>query len=1505
MDRLQPPPKSEGVLRKLAVVALLGAGAWVASGWLPSSVDAGPPGLVAVGFALLASFGLGQLAVRLRLPALTGYVIAGLLLGSPLRAAIPDSWLIEPLSWRVIDSAAAQLLQPIEQIAIGLIALTVGGLVRLDAARTVARTIGGVLLGQVVAVFAAVLLWGAVIGMGLPYVTMPGFEGIGSKAAIGISALIAVFCLSGSPAATLAVLHGTGARGPISRLVLNVVVLKELVVVLLFALVTPFVLTTPPAGSTLSVPVYVLAHVGAALALGTAVGVGIALYLRRVRREVPLFVIAAVVLTAFIAERVGLPPVAVLLPAGIIAANAVGEGEKLVREVAKLSTPLYLVYFTMFGARLRVDHIVALAPFALALVALRMLAIRLGVAAGARASNADTTTVRFGWGGFVPQSGVVIGLVGLLGNDLGEAGAALAALVLAAVGLNELIGPVLFRLTLGRAGELPARATRGQDVTEEEAEEAATAVDSGPASQPASMPPPPTEPWPEAHPVKNPWGDPPKLASRELNQVLTELEADLQALARDVASGKLESFRKDALAYYRQLRMELLRHHRRVSNQLVSPERAGESAIAILRGERADLADRWSSLVQGRGARVAIDKWRPTKILEAVDELAEDTPEFVEAPYEPQSFDHPEGESALRSIRRLGLRVRRRWASFTDGTEPSRSVAIGALVRYHLMGKLPARVEGIAALFVDAEQQIVDRTRDLFDAVAHGYLTLSERFPEGGDDPELRAQLALLRRAFEVDLAAAVKEVGQIVEDGTVRTACVLGEVQQAIKREAAIMSTLDLPGFSRRFSLVHAERDRARARLLEGFTQAREVNAAQYSLLALEFEMGSLEGHIEGAVHTFASELGRSIDGRAHHQLGRITAALDEAVGRYEQLFDSESTGVVLAAAIRDTAKPLERVVSEAVRASLLLRDQLTDEHGVAPLLDTLARSARVLTDHYRIPSARPARGAWRLPPSVHVVEVPFRQLVQGHVETAVSPHLLHVLRELTSSVQPLAAAIEELDRRVSFNVEVAVAEVDEFETEPVALETRALVREMIVGALQRSRKRFGELEATSVDWGNAARAGVRGAVVGDLEELRWQLVEGRVGELRSRLARSTDRRWWLEHARSLPATLARAREEAEQLARSAVGGERIERVRLYLGLPGDHDVEPEPKDFARPGETGHLPMVYRRLFSAQALEAGDLLVGRTDAVNRARKTLSGAGSKLRAVALVGPDGVGKGAVANAIVRGIEGSKAESWTFVAPVSTDEVDAWFATPRENRLITVSGFHWLVSARPGGAEPLRRFVAGVVADGGKNAWLVRTDLLVWRFMSALSSVDDAFPEVVELQPFDVLQLEAAVLARHAMSGHDLAFGPSERSGRMAHELGRKLLGTRARQAWFRDLHEASGGLIRDALLLWMASVEKVDEEAGKVWMGRVPSPPSAAIRNLSEDVLLTLWQVARNGWTDPDVHAALFRMSPNRSQAHLTRLVHWGILTVVDGKYRITVHLRGAVVRVMVERGWVR
>ena len=86
----------------------------------------------------------------------------------------------------------------------------------------------------------------------------------------------------------------------------------------------------------------------------------------------------------------------------------------------------------------------------------------------------------------------------------------------------------------------------------------------------------------------------------------------------------------------------------------------------------------------------------------------------------------------------------------------------------------------------------------------------------------------------------------------------------------------------------------------------------------------------------------------------------------------------------------------------------------------------------------------------------------------------------------------------------------------------------------------------------------------------------------------------------------------------------------------------------------------MYRRLFAAETLEAGDVLTGRETQIERAARALVGKGlGRLRSVALVGLDGVGKGTLSRAIVRSRQWKTVRRTNLTAPVTPEEVSEWF------------------------------------------------------------------------------------------------------------------------------------------------------------------------------------------------------------------------------------------------------
>ncbi len=1489
-------PQTGGV-RKMVIVLLLVVGVIILHRFATRSVGFDPSAMLALGFVILASYAFGQLVERIGLPHITGYLIAGLLLGPSIASFIPEGYRVAPFVEGLLSESVQSQLSPLQTLAVALIALTAGGELKIASLRKGLGAILGVLGGQVVFMMAMGVAFVVAIGGAIPQIRLPGLGTLDTGAAVALGAVVGTISLATSPAATIAVINGLKARGPTTSTILATVVLKDVVVVILFSVCATFASQAiAGTGGDDNVGLYLLQHVGGGLLLGAIVGATMALYLRYVKQEVLLFLVGIVYTAAFVAGQLHVEMVVLFITAGFVTANFSTEGDAMLETVETLSLPVYVVFFTLAGAHLDLSDLYQLAPFALTMVALRAGSIWLGTRLGGRLGGASAPMQRHGWLGFVSQAGVAISLGGLLASEqmgLGEIGRKLSTLIVAGIAVNELVGPVLLKLGLVRARE--TESTR--------ADTQAKPTSARPDAEPDEL-----EPWPVPDTAIDAWGPPPELSSPELVEIVRELQLDLSHASKDVAEEPLARFHEAALAYVRELRREFLRHHRRITVQATDDTTELEAAEA-LRLEQAGLAERWRAAVLARGARVRqMPSWDPDPIVAAVDALTEGLPEKVEAPYEERSFGSKGDDTFARSMARSWLRWRRVGRRLIGGEMPPRTVELRALARYHLWGWLPTRLEPVAALYAQAETHLVARTRSIFEGLVIAYDELAAEADARGTSTIDEAALARVRRQVDEELVLAVQEIDRIRDDLAYRTSAAIGACLRELKADLPIVATPDLSMRRRAASKLYKQRDEALRWLTRGTAGARDGAAAVYNRLALEMELHALEGRVKDALEDHATELGADVRGRAHRQVLRVREAIVESESRLEEALERERAAEALMRAIRTVCEPIVRVSAEAARLSSLLRDQLAEEQAVAPILDSLTRAAAELTDRYEIPAGPLPRGEHRLPPPVGTIEVPFREWVVARIDTSLAPRLLASTRSMAQKVEPLSTALSELERRIAFNVELAVNELSVHDGD-VPTETVGLVRDMIGGALERNRLLFTGYATDSATWSDEAKDAVRDAVLSSLDELRGALVDGEIGRMRSRMVRDVRGQRLVRFGRDLRQALWRAWRIALRALGDSIGEERIDRARAFIGLPERLGPEEHQEHaFAAPTPRDGIPMVYRRLFSAQALEAGDILTGRDQALGRAMSLLEGAGAPtLRTVAVVGPDGVGKSAFVNAAVRAKRWPKIRELKLRAPATLEEVDALFEAGAEGHLVVVSGLHWLLSLEPGGLAPLRHFAARVVKDAGKNSFLVRVDRLVWEQCKACAPLAEAFPEVVELDPLDEEELEAAVLARHTVSGYGLVFShgtaPRSRLEEMALSATSPL--SRPRQSFFRSLHQASGGLLRDALRLWLASVEEVDEASDFVHLGPVPTPSIYALRRLSDDEVLTLYQVARQGWISPAVYASLFRTDAATAQARLLALEHVEVLSRMGEVWRIAEHLRGSVHRLLVEKGYVR
>lgn len=390
----------------------------------------------AIGFLLLAGTLLSELLEIIGLPHLSGYLLAGIVGG--------------PHVLHLVDHHTVERLSPVNTLALALIALAGGAELRVSTLREVGRSVAyGLLMQSAVGlvVLSAVFM---LLSAHIPFASE-----LALPALLAVSLLWGTLGVSRSPSACLGVLAQTRARGPLASYSLAHIMASDVVVVVLMACVIVAARPLATGGGSISMNnLRVLGHeIVGSIAVGTTLGLVLAAYLRLVGRNLLLVLLAlGFGLTEFM-RYIHIDPLLSFLTAGFVVQNLSLQGDKLLHAVEQASSLVFIVFFATAGAHLDLPLLQKLWPIALALSSARA-AVTVGTAAWAsHVANDPPVLRRWGWSPLISQAGLTLGLSVVIVRSFPEFGEGFRSLVIATVALNEMIGPVLFKLALDRSGE--------------------------------------------------------------------------------------------------------------------------------------------------------------------------------------------------------------------------------------------------------------------------------------------------------------------------------------------------------------------------------------------------------------------------------------------------------------------------------------------------------------------------------------------------------------------------------------------------------------------------------------------------------------------------------------------------------------------------------------------------------------------------------------------------------------------------------------------------------------------------------------------------------------------------------------------------------------------------------------------------------------------------------------------------------------------------------------------
>lgn len=406
--------------------------------------DAGP--LLTLAVVIVVGVGFGGLAKLVRLPGVTGQILAGVLIGR--------------VGFDLFGEAPVQGLQPLTHFALGLIAFTVGSHLNVRRLRNAGRRLFMLLLTE--SLVTPLVVFGALWFL--------GGKDVSAKTAL----LLATAAIATAPATIVALVKETRAKGVFVKTLVAAVALNNMACIVLFEIARAFSRAPQGGGPTLFES---LAAPGkqllAAILIGGIMGLAVEQISRiTVRRQfLATAAIAALLLASGAATYVGASPMLACLFMGMVQTNLSPSREKLVDTAFDDFEPVILaVFFTLAGMHLALEHLAAVgliaALFFFGRCAGKALAADLAMRL-ARATNRVRKNLRIA---LIPQAGVAVGLVILIQEDPGfsDIADAFAAVVLSVVTINEIVGPILTRRALARCGELGMDRSRLIDFLQEQ-----------------------------------------------------------------------------------------------------------------------------------------------------------------------------------------------------------------------------------------------------------------------------------------------------------------------------------------------------------------------------------------------------------------------------------------------------------------------------------------------------------------------------------------------------------------------------------------------------------------------------------------------------------------------------------------------------------------------------------------------------------------------------------------------------------------------------------------------------------------------------------------------------------------------------------------------------------------------------------------------------------------------------------------------------------------------------
>jgi Kef-type K+ transport system membrane component KefB len=399
--------------------------------------------LTLLGITVVAAYYMGHAAKKLRLPSLIGYMILGVVLGSSVLGFFNEE-IIEHLGF-------------INEIALGFVAFSIGIELSMSSLKRLGSGIISIIFVESFAAFFVVLAAIYALTRDLP-----------------MALIFAAMAPASAPAGTVAVIHECKAKGSLTKALYAVVGFDDGLAIIIFgfaAAIAKSLLVNEASGAHVSILpglLEALKEIGLSVLAGSIIGFVFCNLVRFVRdkRDMIVLTFAAVLIAIGCSTQWHLSLILTNMIIGVVLINTRKKelAEKVSSQLLIVMPLLFILFFSLAGAHLNLAALPSLGVIGIVYIAGRSIGLIGGARIGGQFGHVEDKIKKYVGMGILSQAGVAIGLALIVKHDFAAIGSVHAdkigisviTTITATCIFFELVGPVLTKIALTKAGEVNA-----------------------------------------------------------------------------------------------------------------------------------------------------------------------------------------------------------------------------------------------------------------------------------------------------------------------------------------------------------------------------------------------------------------------------------------------------------------------------------------------------------------------------------------------------------------------------------------------------------------------------------------------------------------------------------------------------------------------------------------------------------------------------------------------------------------------------------------------------------------------------------------------------------------------------------------------------------------------------------------------------------------------------------------------------------------------------------------